>query len=66
MQPTRKLFQIILVRDNRPSPSRWFQSEAQAQFYCEEFNRVIDREKTLATYQPVELPVKKRAAFASN
>ncbi|GEM_PF-1548673 len=60
MKPTKKLFQVVLVRDNQSSPSRWFQNESQAQFYCSEYNRIVNQERIQATYQQVELPVGRR------
>lgn len=67
MRPTRKMFQILVVRNNQTLPSRWFPNEQQAQFYCHEYNRIVDNEaraQEKAYYQPVEIPG--RAAFAAN
>ncbi len=63
MLPTRKLFQVLVVRENQTLPSRWFPTEMQAQFFCSEYNRIVEQEAkdlTRATYQPVEVPKKNR------
>lgn len=58
MKPTRRMFQVLLIRDQHRLPSRWFRSEQQAQFYCSEYNRIIEQEQqdaSRAIYQPVEV-----------
>lgn len=69
MKPTHRMFQVFLVQDNQTLPSRCFPNEKQAQFYCDEFNRIVEQQRQSArhaTYQPIEVRRRQNLNFQYN